>query len=46
MTTAVRNGLTVGTPVPDLTLPTIDGGALRLGALRGRHVLLFCWASW
>jgi peroxiredoxin Q/BCP len=39
-------GLAVGAPAPDVTLPTVDGGALRLRDLRGRRVLLFCWASW
>jgi len=29
-----------------VTLPTADGATLRLGDLRGRRVLLFCWASW
>ena len=29
-----------------LTLPTVDGITLRLADLRGKQVLLFCWASW
>lgn len=30
----------------DVVLPTVEGGTLRLADLRGKHVLLFCWASW
>ena len=36
----------VGTPVPDLTLPRLDGGELHLGDLRGKRLLLFFWGSW
>ncbi len=36
----------IGRPLPDVTLPTLDGPPLRLRALRGKRVLLFCWASW
>jgi hypothetical protein len=38
--------VSIGDRVPDLVLPTVDGGDLRLRALEGRRVLLFCWASW
>jgi hypothetical protein len=30
----------------EVALPTVVGATLRLGDLRGRRVLLFCWASW
>ena len=30
----------------NLVLPKVDGGELRLLDLRGKQVLLFCWASW
>ena len=30
----------------DVTLPTVEAGTLRLADLRGKQVLLFCWASW
>ena len=30
----------------DVALPTVEGGTLRLADLRGKQVLLFCWASW
>ncbi len=42
MTQAVR----VGTPLPDLTLPRLDGGTVGFGDLRGKKVLLFMWGSW
>ena len=35
-----------GGPLAGITLPTLDGGMLRLGDLRGTQALLFCWASW
>jgi len=40
------NPWTVGKPVPDLELPTIDGGRLALSSLRGKRVLLIEFASW
>jgi len=42
----VTTALNIGDQLPDLRLPTVDGGMLRLRALAGRQVLLFCWASW
>jgi len=36
----------VGRPLPDLALPMLDGGALELGNLRGKTLLLFMWGSW
>lgn len=35
-----------GSPAPDFTLRTLDGGSLILGHLRGRPVLLTFSASW
>lgn len=36
----------VGDVFPDLALPTVDGGRLRLGDFRGRRLLMFSWSSW
>ncbi len=36
----------VGTPLPDLALPKLDGGELALADLRGKKLLLFFWGSW
>jgi hypothetical protein len=36
----------VGTRLSMPTLPTLDGTALDLHALRGKKVLLFMWGSW
>ncbi|MGH2351974.1 MAG: TlpA family protein disulfide reductase [Chloroflexota bacterium] len=46
MATGQRSNLAIGERMPDLTLPTLEGGDLRLRDLEGRRVLLFCWASW
>ena len=46
MATATKGGTTLGRPAPEVALPTIDGGTLRLQDLVGKGVLLFCWASW
>ena len=36
----------VGTRLVLPALPTLDGTALDLHALRGKKVLLFMWGSW
>ena len=33
--------ISVGSPAPDFTLPTDDGGAVTLSSLRGKYVVLF-----
>lgn len=33
-------------PAPELALPTLDGGTLRLSSLRGNLVLINFWATW
>lgn len=38
--------LTVGRPVPDVSLPLAKGGQVTLSQLRGQIVLLNFWASW
>ena len=36
----------VGQPVPDVALPTADGGVMDLEQLRGKVVVLDFWATW
>lgn len=36
----------VGKPVPDVTLPSIDGQSVSLNSFEGKIVLLAFWASW
>jgi len=36
----------IGAPLPDLTLETLDGGAIRPGDLAGQIVVLNFWATW
>lgn len=38
--------LRVGDKMVDLTLPALDGGAIRLPELQGKKYILFMWASW
>ncbi len=42
---AVR-AVQVNDPAPDFTLPSLDGGNLRLQEYRGQVVLVNFWASW
>ncbi len=35
-----------GTPAPDFTVPTLDGGTFTLSANRGHVVVLDFWATW
>jgi len=46
MVADVRPRLQLGEQSPDWALPRLDGGELRLSALRGKQVLLFFWGSW
>ena len=46
MTTKTPVGPGLGELSPDWALPLLDGGELRLSALRGKQVLLFFWGSW
>ncbi len=43
---AVRIGTNAGELHPDVLLPTIDGGTLRLSDYRGKKIFLFHFASW
>lgn len=36
----------VGSPAPDFTLPTLDGGTASLAQFHGQPVLINFWASW
>lgn len=36
----------VSGPAPDFTLTTLDGGQIKLSALKGRVVVINFWASW
>ncbi len=36
----------VGDPAPAFSVPTLDGGTIELGALRGKVVLIDFWATW
>ena len=38
--------LRVGTEVPDITIPLVDGQTAHLSDYRGKYVLLDFWASW
>jgi thiol-disulfide isomerase/thioredoxin len=38
--------LRVGTEVPDITIPLLDGTTAHLSDYRGKYVLLDFWASW
>lgn len=35
-----------GQPVPDFTLPSLDGQDVSLSSYRGGKVIVFMWASW
>ncbi|MGE5664812.1 MAG: TlpA family protein disulfide reductase [Deltaproteobacteria bacterium] len=36
----------VGKPLPDVSIPSLDGGKVALSSFRGKIVLLAFWASW
>lgn len=38
--------LPIGTRLPDLAFPALDGGTIRLSDYRGQRLLLFVWGSW
>lgn len=41
-----KSGLSRGSEVPDIELPTPSGEMLKLSSLRGKYVLIDFWASW
>ncbi|MBI4218971.1 MAG: redoxin domain-containing protein [Chloroflexi bacterium] len=38
--------LSVGEPVPDFTLPSMDGPDISLREYAGNKLIIFMWASW
>ena len=36
----------VGDRLPDIVLPSLDGGMLHLSEYLGQRLLVFMWASW
>jgi hypothetical protein len=36
----------VGCRLPDVALPALAGGSVRLADLRGKRRLLYVWGSW
>jgi peroxiredoxin len=38
--------VSIGDPMPELTLARLGGGEFRFSSLRGRFALLYLWASW
>lgn len=43
---AAKYGLSAGSEVPEIELPTPSGEVLKLSSLRGNYVLIDFWASW
>jgi hypothetical protein len=40
------HGASVGDPLPNLALSTLEGQKVELGTYAGKRLLLFFWASW
>lgn len=40
------NLLPVGSPAPDIAMPSIDGGSVSMADYTGKYVVLDFWASW
>jgi peroxiredoxin len=36
----------VGQPIPDFSLPSIQGDEIRVDSYRGKKLVIFMWASW
>ena len=43
---ATTQMLSLGTSVPDFSLPSLEGRQVRISDFLGRRVILFMWASW
>ena len=38
--------LAIGSPAPEIELPDVNGGKIKLSSLKGKYVLIDFWASW
>ncbi|MGI8642685.1 MAG: TlpA family protein disulfide reductase [Thermomicrobiales bacterium] len=38
--------MTAGKPLPEMTLPSLDGKTRDLAGFRGKRLLLFFWGYW
>jgi thiol-disulfide isomerase/thioredoxin len=43
---AAAQGIAPGTRAPEIDLPTLDGGRIKLSALRGHPVVVTFWGTW
>ncbi len=41
-----KNGLAIGSPAPEINLPTPDNKIVSLSSLKGKYVLIDFWAGW
>ena len=46
MTAQAAEGTQLGDIHPDIALPDLGGQLVRLADYRGKHLLIFMWASW
>jgi peroxiredoxin len=46
MTETTKPVLQIGDPMPDLTLPEINGGEIQLSHYAGKKYIIYMWASW
>lgn len=46
MTETSTTTLKVGDPMPNLTLPDINGGEIHLAHYAGKKYIIYMWASW
>ncbi len=42
----IKHAVRIGTMLPDLSLPRLEGGDFQFADLRGKKLLLFMWGSW
>lgn len=41
-----NGGVSIGSPAPEISLPSPDGAVMKLSSFKGKYVLLDFWASW